>query len=869
MNPNNQIIAGDIRIQALSDTVLRLEQRGANGFEDRATFTVVSRDFPEPQCRIEQTAQVIQLTTPNYRVILPGDGSTLEGVRVETPTGDLLYQYDGRLPRSSHLPGPADVLNVWVMADSPRLVPPAWGAAPPPEGAPASATSGWDIDVETPDIYLFIPGNGAYAQFRSDFLRLTGPIPLPPLFIFGLTTSRYHPYSEETALEEIDTYWAKGIPLDMFVMDTDWRVGASHGYQINQELFPDMRTFIKRAHARDVYLMFNDHPEPHSDGFLDPAELQYRCDNLTRLLEMGADVWWYDRNWMTHLDEPPEGLPRDVWGQRLYRDVTQRTRPERRPLIMSNVAGIEHGVRKSPPHPAEHQFPIWWTGDTAARWDYLRLGIENGVDYGILGLMPYVNEDLGGHFGDPNAELYVRFVQYGVFSPITRLHCTIEEVRYPWAFGREAEHITTAYLRLRYRLLPTIYTAARRAFDDGTPLLRRCDLEWPDHPQANDPSQYMFGDDLLVAPMNTGENDFEFISAAHLQTGDGNPGLQGEYYANSELEGNPEYIQDEVNLNHDWYWEGAPHGLPGDGFSIRWRGKLVDIPETGEYQMGVYLTGMARITLDGEQLLKKYEGDFTSPVATSVHLEKGRSYELCLEYAKVMPRAVFGLVWLPLSKAGAVPTRSVWLPPGEWMDVWSGTRLVGPQTLQVASELWHTPIYQRAGGLVFSLPQMQRTGERPWDTVIVDAVVPQQDISVTRELYEDDGISNAYMDGEFCRTPVTLSRSGNRFSLQVGGIAGDYPGRLSQRTWCLRLHLPAGEAIAEVKVDGKHLSIAADSRSENDPHARLIEPSHKRNGMPFRGVSTQPGAEGGSMLEVWLPERVTGEAFDIEVTSKK
>ena len=61
---------------------------------------------------------------------------------------------------------------------------------------------------------------------------------------------------------------------------------------------------------------------------------------------------------MTHIETPLDGLPRDVWGQRLYHDITQRFRPERRPAIMSNVAGIEHGKRIFPAHPAEHRYPI-------------------------------------------------------------------------------------------------------------------------------------------------------------------------------------------------------------------------------------------------------------------------------------------------------------------------------------------------------------------------------------------------------------------------------------------------------------------------------------------------------------------------------
>ena len=103
---------------------------------------------------------------------------------------------------------------------------------------------------------------------------------------------------------------------------------------------------------------------------LDPKELQYRYDGLTSILKMGMDVWWYDRNWGTHIGTPASGLPLEVWGMKVYTDATQKLRPEQRPAIMSNVWGIDNGYRNGRTYPAMHRFPIWWTGDTSARWDF-------------------------------------------------------------------------------------------------------------------------------------------------------------------------------------------------------------------------------------------------------------------------------------------------------------------------------------------------------------------------------------------------------------------------------------------------------------------------------------------------------------------
>ena len=112
--------------------------------------------------------------------------------------------------------------------------------------------------------YVFLNTGEGYQGLKKSFLKLTGPTPLPPLFLFGFIDSRWTPYTHEEALASIDEYRKRGIPLDTFVVDTDWRINGSHGYAVSQKHFPNMEQFIKDAHGRNVRLMFNDHPEPVS-----------------------------------------------------------------------------------------------------------------------------------------------------------------------------------------------------------------------------------------------------------------------------------------------------------------------------------------------------------------------------------------------------------------------------------------------------------------------------------------------------------------------------------------------------------------------------------------------------------------------------
>jgi len=425
-------IVGDIRVQALSPTLVRIEQKGPQGFEDRRTLTVIDRDWEGAPMKAEKKNGQVLLTSPTFQVSVPENARDLTGVTLRDTTGEVLHTISRDDLKFGFLPSPSAMPTAWVLPDAPRLVPPAWGATTAPASGVTNAnTSGWDTSNQAQDVYLFIPKPGDYASFRQEFLKLTGPVPMPPLFAFGLWFSRYWPYTDEELLALVDEFRARGFPFDLMVCDTDWRVGASTGYGVNTKLFPDMARYIARAHEKDVRVMYNDHPEPQVANALDPKELSYREEGLDSLLKIGADVWWYDKNWGKHL-KSPEGLSLEFWGMVVYHDMTLKSRPDQRPLIMSNVEGIWNGTSLTPSNPAAHRYPIWWTGDTLAFWQELRAGIENGVNGGIDRMMPYINEDLGGHILEETPSQFIRWFQYGALSPLPRLHSYPKTVHTPW-----------------------------------------------------------------------------------------------------------------------------------------------------------------------------------------------------------------------------------------------------------------------------------------------------------------------------------------------------------------------------------------------------------------------------------------------------
>lgn len=778
-------LVGDVRIQFLSPTLVRLELRGPKGFENRNTFTIVKRPRALSSIEQRQKGSTIVVSSGEIEVEVP-DTKTLNGVTV-TQKGHIVYKCDGTPPPPAFFPSPSAMPVAFAIADNPRIVPPKWGATAPPEKSRTlKATSGWDISNQSLDIYVFLPKS--YTDLRKEFLQLTGPTEMPPLYNFGLWHSRYHPYTEQEALDVIDRYRQDDIPIDGFVVDTDWRVGASHGYATNAKLFPDMKRFIDEAHQRHVRLMYNDHPEPVAEGALDPKEMSYRQEGLASLLKMGVDVWWYDRNWSTHLHEPAPGLPKEVWGAAVFHDITQQVNPDKRPLIMSNVPGMDNGRRRYAPHSAAHRYPVWWTGDTRGIFDYLQNGVANAVDGGVESLLPYMSEDLGGHFGNPTPEVYARFMEYGALSPMMRLHCTAGETRDPWAFGEDAEEIVRKYAKLRYRLMPTIYSAARRNYEDGTPILRRCDLEWPQEKEASRNDQYLLGDDILVAPIMTSmEPQPVVIPSALLHTSSGAQGIQGDYFDNKELKGNPVVKRVDPQIDFDWGDAAAATGMPEDDFSIRWSGKLGPVPVSGDYRFVTVTDDGVRLYIDGKPIIDRFvDMDHERTVGT-MHLDAGKTYDLRMEYFDSGGEAAAHLGWItPDVQTKDSVTRQVWIPPGKWMDLWSGKFVSGPAVIDVQTPLAATPMWERVGGLVLLAPDMWHTGERPWDEITVYACLPDKG-SITRTLYEDDGISNDYKKKAFSKTTFTMSRKGNTVTIKISATKGVYTGIPKLRNWKMKL----------------------------------------------------------------------------------
>jgi hypothetical protein len=843
------IVVGKIRVQLLSDSLVRLELRGSEGFENRVTFHILNRDWPGTTFTTNADAGEVFIRTANYTVQMPQDAKSLEGVRVESAGGRTLYNYDGKLDNSQWLPGPAEQPQAWWFADSPRLVPPPWGLTPPPKPMP---NGGWDLGNDAPDVYVFVPG-GDYQQLRKDFLKLTGPTEMPPLFAFGAFDSRWYDYSETTALKQIDDYRARKIPLDVLVVDTGWRAGASTGYQPNTNLFPDVARFLREAHAKNVRVLFNDHPEPLNTNVtgLAAKELNYRSNGLSGLLNEGLDIWWYDRNWWVALVPPAPNLRKEVWGMRLYHDTTARVRPEQRPLIMANVDGIDNGIRKRPMDVAAHRFPFQWTGDIGPGFDFLRRGVENAVHSGVQALFPYESEDLGGHVANPTPEQYIRWIEYGALSPIYRPHCTHNLERMPWVFGPEAENVARRFVDMRYRLLPVFYAAAHENYETGEPLLRRLELDFPQFAEASRDDEYLLGKSILVAPVLQGS--LQTVPAAWLMTSDGQPGLKADFFANENLSGAPALTRTDTDVDFAWSKNSPAPKIPRTHFSARWTGTIEVPASVGDVTLATVEDDGAKVWIDGRLVIDAWGPHAVTTTEAVAVLTAGRPHQLRIEYLQLDFDALLKLQWH--SVKGNSATRAAWIPPGDWIDVWTGKTISGPATVTNDVPLGQIPIYIKSGAVLPLAPEMQFTGEKPWNPITLD-LYPRSGETNTANLYEDDTLTTAYQRGEFRNTPITAMAddAAKTVSVAIGAAAGSFQGALDERAWILRIHPPAdwpkNLAPADVRVNGEKIN------------AQIHLLKHDAAAMPFGDKSGAPDAD---VFEITLPAAPVARSQSVEI----
>ena len=394
------------------------------------------------------------------------------------------------------------------------------------------------------DGYVF--GYGLdYQQGLQDLARLTGPSMLLPRWAYGVWYSEYY---DRTAADFQNTivprFRAEGVPLDVLVVDTDFKApNRWNGWEIDTAKFPDPAGFFDWAHAQGLRTTLNIHPsilaadpqfaqaqltakgklqrsncgtDCYVFDFGDPDQLKAYLDLHSAMERQGVDFWWLD--WCCDASQSSlAGVTPDAWINQQYADDTSAL--IERGFAFSRAygslqAGGYSGQVGLPTGPwADKRSTLHFTGDTISNWATLRYEVGYTPGEAAATGLASISHDVGGHTNglqlpgtEPGStklpdDLYARWVQFGTFQPIDRLHSNHSD-RLPWQYGTDAKNSAEKFLNLRERLVPYTYTLAEQASVTGEPIVRPLYLQYPDQQEAyaNDAGEYLYGPDLLVAP---------------------------------------------------------------------------------------------------------------------------------------------------------------------------------------------------------------------------------------------------------------------------------------------------------------------------------------------------------------------------------
>lgn len=413
-----------------------------------------------------------------------------------------------------------------------------------------SARGEVDLGHAEPDVLQFqaVAGRTAYLVFSgasypellAHYVAVTGRQPLPPRWALGNYASRFGYRSEAEVRDVVRRFRAADIPLDAVVLDLYWFGPDIKGHMgaldWDRNSFPTAEAMIADLAADGVRTVLVTEPfiltsstrwrEAVAAGALArnlagrPKTFDFYFGNsgLIDIFDPDARAWFWGiyaglqaqgvAGWWGDLGEP-EVHPADTvhalgmadavhnaygheWARLVY-EGERATRPDRRPFVMMR-AGFAGSQRYG---------MIPWTGDVERSWDGLKPQVELGLQMGLLGLA-YTHSDLGGFAGGESfdAELYTRWLQYGVFQPVYRPHAQDHIPSEPVFHDAETLRLARESIRLRYRLLPYLYTMAFDNSRTGMPLMRPLFFSDETRPELIERSDaYFWGDELLVAPV--------------------------------------------------------------------------------------------------------------------------------------------------------------------------------------------------------------------------------------------------------------------------------------------------------------------------------------------------------------------------------
>jgi alpha-D-xyloside xylohydrolase len=677
------------------------------------------------------------------------------------------------------------------------------------------------------DYYLFVGDN--LDKVISEYRKLTGKAVMLPRWAFGYWQSKERYQTQDELLSVGQKYRQLQIPIDVMVQDWEWwERGKWSGMEFDKTRFYDPKKMMDELHKINLHALISVWPSigvesaMHDDldkrGFLlkpiswgnsryvdvyNPEAMDIYNEYVYRnIYTQGFDGWWHDStepdvvNSLTkesHQYET-ERLDNNYLGSytrylnpfvlamldKIYEKWTSAGKEKRACILTrSAFAGIQRdGV-------------ITWSGDIGASWEIFKDQITAAINFCISGF-PYWSFDIGAFFigayggifsyGAKNPaymEFYTRMFQFAAFCPIFRSHGT-NAPREMWEMG-EFMPVLVEFDKLRYKLIPYIYSLAGRVYIEDYTMMRSLVMDFPNDKNVYEiKDEYMFGNNILVAPVtdymyHTPPQISKLVPKEVFKNG-----VKVKYYKDNNFT-NLTKEETADNINIIWY-TGRPDYVTDSEYSIRWEGTLV-APETGKYQFQVKTHDSKVIILDGKKL--NIELDYIEPYFEYINLEKGKEYSIICETQRMQTGpARFLLFWKTpsdfqkeMEKADKPKTREVYLPKGcKWIDFWTNAVYEGGKTYTFDAPIDKIPLLIKQGSILPLKDNMQYADEKPFGELEIRVY---QGANGEFLLYEDEGDNLNYQSGSF--SLIKFEYNENEKKLKINKREGTFEGMQKDR----------------------------------------------------------------------------------------
>lgn len=520
-NSENILQGKKYRFTVLSDRLIRFEYNENGVFVDEPTLLVKNRNFPKVNYQIKEDKNYMEITTSYFKVFYTKERKpNNKNLKVEILNTDRIWFYKHVEAKNYGAPiliEKGKVRNIKSLYSLDGFV-----SIEDTKNKIIGEDGSFKENNNEFDVYLFVYLND-FDLCLKDYYTLTGNPSLIPRFALGNWWSRNNEYDDISLKQLIDNFSKYKIPISVILLDKDWHIrtykNKEHlktGFTFNKDLFKAPYEMISYLHNQGIRLGLNINP---TEGFYDIDEYYDQAKKYLNTDENGVipynilDPKWIDVYLKLYI-HPLDALGVDFYWLdcfneyflQYYQFNDMKRNYKRRPMLLSYDNSL-----------VQHKYSVLYSGKTEVNWETLKLIPKYNSASTNIGVSWWAH-DIGGYFkGIEDNELYTRYVQLGVFSPIFKFgaDCGKYYKREPWRWSVKTLGIVTDYLQLRHKLIPYLYSEAYKYYKDGVPIVKPIyyvakemydDLLYSD--------EYYFGSQLFVCPI-TKKKDYVMNRVVH------------------------------------------------------------------------------------------------------------------------------------------------------------------------------------------------------------------------------------------------------------------------------------------------------------------------------------------------------------------